>query len=296
MKWNNKRISKRALEDFLGENGTELIFSGYTVLLCLSGKCTLKLSGGSEEIRGGTLLILSPGQLTGLDGTSENLDTRSVTVSFDEIINLPSPMDIDILEASHKTPVTGLSREETMRLLDYFDFVQRHNDPANIYHEEISTSLLYTLILEICDILNRHHDNTGPDMASDPTTARTDADTGAGSGKKRKNTKPKQENLTDDFFRLLYLHFRSEHNVGFYAEKLNRTPKYLSTAIRRISGKSVPYWISTALTSEIRRLLKTTDMTITEISEELNFSSPSVLVQFFRHNTGVTPLQYRKLD
>ena len=33
---------------------------------------------------------------------------------------------------------------------------------------------------------------------------------------------------------------------------------------------------------------------ILEISEELGFSSPSVFVQFFRHHTGTTPLQYRK--
>ena len=41
-------------------------------------------------------------------------------------------------------------------------------------------------------------------------------------------------------------------------------------------------------------LLKTTDKTVLEISEELNFSSPSVMVQFFRHYTGITPLRYRK--
>ena len=41
-------------------------------------------------------------------------------------------------------------------------------------------------------------------------------------------------------------------------------------------------------------MLKVTDKSILEISEELNFSSPSVFVQFFRHNTGITPLQYRK--
>ena len=40
--------------------------------------------------------------------------------------------------------------------------------------------------------------------------------------------------------------------------------------------------------------LKVTDKTVLEISEELNFSSPSVMVQFFRHHTGITPLQYRK--
>ena len=83
-------------------------------------------------------------------------------------------------------------------------------------------------------------------------------------------------------------------NVAFYAAKLHRTPKYLSGAIRRISGRSVAEWINSTLVSEIKMLLKTTDKTVLEISEELNFSSPSVMVQFFRHYTGITPLRYRK--
>ena len=103
-----------------------------------------------------------------------------------------------------------------------------------------------------------------------------------------------ETNLTDDFFKLLARHYRTEHNVGFYAERLNRTPKYLSGAIRRLSGRSVPDWIDSMLLREIKFLLKTTDKTILEISEELNFSSPSVFIQFFRRHAGVTPLQYRR--
>ena len=75
---------------------------------------------------------------------------------------------------------------------------------------------------------------------------------------------------------------------------LNRTPKYLSGAIKRLSGRSVSDWINSMLISESKLMLKVTDKSILEISEELNFSSPSVFVQFFRHNTGITPLQYRK--
>ena len=93
------------------------------------------------------------------------------------------------------------------------------------------------------------------------------------SGDRSEVTKPRQEQLTDDFFKLLTAHYRSEHNVAFYAGRLNRTPKYFSEAIRRISGRSVSDWIATMLLSDSKLLLQTTDMTILEISEELGFSS-----------------------
>lgn len=82
--------------------------------------------------------------------------------------------------------------------------------------------------------------------------------------------------------------------MSFYAEKMNRTPKYLSGEIKRITGRSILEWINEAVLIEMKVQLKTTDYTVLQISEVLNFSSPSVFVQFFKHHTGITPLQYRK--
>lgn len=106
--------------------------------------------------------------------------------------------------------------------------------------------------------------------------------------------KQRQEQLTDDFFLLLAHYYKKERSVTFYAEKMNRTPKYLSGEIKRITGRSILEWLNEAIVIEMKLQLKTTDRTILQISEELNFSSPSVFVQFFRHHTGMTPLQYRK--
>ena len=106
--------------------------------------------------------------------------------------------------------------------------------------------------------------------------------------------KPRNEQLTDDFFVLLSRHYRRERSVKFYASRMNRTPKYLSGAVKRITGRSISDWIDEVVVIEIKRQLKTTDRTVLQISEELNFSSPSVFVQYFRHHTGMTPRQYRK--
>ena len=41
------------------------------------------------------------------------------------------------------------------------------------------------------------------------------------------------------FMQLLGEHYKEERSVGFYARKLCITPKYLTTLIKQISGKSV---------------------------------------------------------
>ena len=250
---------------------TSFTFNGFFISICLGGRCELKVSGRSYTIEAGSLMIFSPNQLIEIQSSSPDLDWKSIIVSLDVILEFPSPVDIDIMTSALRNPVLHVGEDGTRHLMEYYLFIEkRYSETSSAYREEISKTLLYALMLEICNIFRNVSDEDS-DIA-----------------------KPRQEKLTDDFFKLMAKHYRTEHNVAFYAAKLHRTPKYLSGAIRRISGRSVVEWINSTLVSEIKMLLKTTDKTVLEISEELNFSSPSVMVQFFRHYTGITPLRYRK--
>ena len=250
---------------------TSFTFNGFFISICLGGRCELKVSGRSYTIEAGSLMIFSPNQLIEIQSSSPDLDWKSIIVSLDVILEFPSPVDIDIMTSALRNPVLHVGEAAARHLMEYYLFIEkRYSETSSAYREEISKTLLYALMLEICNIFRNVSDEDS-DIA-----------------------KPRQEKLTDDFFKLMAKHYRTEHNVAFYAAKLHRTPKYLSGAIRRISGRSVAEWINSTLVSEIKMQLKTTDKTVLEISEELNFSSPSVMVQFFRHYTGITPLRYRK--
>ena len=250
---------------------TSFTFNGFFISICLGGRCELKVSGRSYTIEAGSLMIFSPNQLIEIQSSSPDLDWKSIIVSLDVILEFPSPVDIDIMTSALRNPVLHVGEDGTRHLMEYYLFIEkRYSETSSAYREEISKTLLYALMLEICNIFRNVSDEDS-DIA-----------------------KPRQEKLTDDSFKVMAKQYRTEHNVAFYAAKLHRTPKYLSGAIRRISGRSVAEWINSTLVSEIKMLLKTTDKTVLEISEELNFSSPSVMVQFFRHYTGITPLRYRK--
>ena len=99
----------------------------------------------------------------------------------------------------------------------------------------------------------------------------------------------KSHDLSDKFFQLLAVYYKENRTVQFYADKLNITSKYLTTAIKRATGRPVLEWLHEAVLVEAKMLLKTTDLTVQEISDRLNFSSPSAFVQFFKKHTGITP-------
>lgn len=99
--------------------------------------------------------------------------------------------------------------------------------------------------------------------------------------------------LSDRFFRLLAANHKSHRTVQFYADKLNLTPKYLSTAVKRATGRPILDWIHEAILIDAKMLLRVTDLTVQEISDQLNFSSPSAFVQFIKCHTGSTPNKLR---
>ena len=104
-------------------------------------------------------------------------------------------------------------------------------------------------------------------------------------------------NRAEEYFRqfteLLGEHYKHERSVGFYARQLCITPKYLTTLIKRISGKSVSEWIDNYVILEAKTLLKYSNMSVQEISYQLNFPNQSFFGCYFKRLTGMSPSQYK---
>ena len=99
--------------------------------------------------------------------------------------------------------------------------------------------------------------------------------------------------IFDKFMRLVMENYFEHRNVGFYADQLSLTPKYLSKIIKTASGRSAPEWIDSYVVLEAKNLLKYSGSTIKEIVFKLNFPNQSVFYKFFKAHTGMTPTEYR---
>lgn len=104
-------------------------------------------------------------------------------------------------------------------------------------------------------------------------------------------------NRAEEYFRqfteLLGEHYKHERSVGFYARQLCITPKYLTTLIKRISGKSVSEWIDNYVILEAKTRLKYSNMSVQEIAYYLNFPNQSFFGSYFKRNAGMSPSQYK---
>ena len=75
---------------------------------------------------------------------------------------------------------------------------------------------------------------------------------------------------------------------------LRCVPGYLSTVVRTCTGRTASEWIERHVAQEAKALLKSTNMTVQQISNELNFPSQSFFGKFFKRLTGLSPKEYRR--
>ena len=141
---------------------------------------------------------------------------------------------------------------------------------GHIYHLELIQNALIKFYLELDNILDNFTINYIPS-----NTAR-------------------YRMMLQDFISLLMLNFKTEHNVPFYAEKMNITPQYLTSIIKRQTGRTVNSFINELIYSEARNMLVSTKMSIQQIAVSLNFADQASVSYFFKRNSGISPQIFRE--
>lgn len=82
-------------------------------------------------------------------------------------------------------------------------------------------------------------------------------------------------------------------SVKDYANLLAISPNYLSETVKSVTGRTSTDLINDRMILEIKRLLKHTDMGISEIAYSLNFADQSYFSKYFKKLTGLSPLEFR---
>lgn len=95
------------------------------------------------------------------------------------------------------------------------------------------------------------------------------------------------------FLQLLRQHYRDHRDVGFYADKMNISAKYMTTLVKKASGKPAIQWIEDYVILDAKAQLSSTVNTIQQIAFDLNFPSQSLFGRYFKRAVGMSPSDYR---
>lgn len=103
----------------------------------------------------------------------------------------------------------------------------------------------------------------------------------------------KSEQIYKNFMQLVIQNYATQRNVAWYAKQLNITQAHLSTVIKQVTGKTCIEAIASMVIMDAKTQLKSTELSIHNIAESLNFLNISFFGKYFKRYVGMSPQKYR---
>ncbi|WP_394750196.1 AraC family transcriptional regulator [Spongiimicrobium salis] len=260
--------------DFRIENDINYLDSRdriYRMIYVASGSGKFKIDFSNYSVSGPALIFVSENQLLSVEKESNELHGKTVCFSNDFFcikLNRSETFCDAVIFNTTKPPYIPLNASEKRKVEYLITAMHNELEEANDFHDEIIVSQLKTLLLSSSKIKLKQFGEVDLTALSAVVT---------------------------DFQNLLDREYERQHNVQFYADELNISPKGLNKAVKKELGRTVSELIKEKLIVEAKRELYTKELSIKEIGFKLGFEDPAYFSRFFRKETSHSPKEYAEL-
>lgn len=246
-------------------------FDGIICMYCISGEFKLSIGLDEYPVHTDGFAISLPGDIISLEKVSNETPGKIRLLGVSG--SLLKEMDFNIPKAETIFRYRMVQANYRYKILIH-NFRNIFRSIISDCHQETSRSLAYMLRAMSIEI-----ENIWANLAYAP----------------RSKTKNGGGRLTDTFVELVAKNHIRHREIEFYADHLGLTSKYLSTTIKKESGKSAAEWIVSYVLLEAKYYLRQTNSPIKQIAFELNFANQMDFYRYFLRHTGMTPSEYRNL-
>lgn len=241
------------------------------VCFCKGGNASFVMNNRPHALEKGCLLVNFGDAL--VHDFSMSADFSCIAIAVSQDLMQESMMQLmqlwPYLLYVMENPVLKLGDTEMQRLiLNYQLIINRLSQAEHHFKREATIANMQACYLDVCDFLKQRVP-------------------------KNEVTQSRAYGIFDKFIRLVANHYVNHRDVQWYASEMSLTPKYLSEVVKDVSGRTAGQWITNFVITEIKSLLKNSDLSIKEIAVEMNFSDQSFLGKYFKNAVGMSPLEYR---
>lgn len=246
---------------------------GFTAIIMMAGEATVSIDMQNYNVRPNMIVFFNPDSIIRTIKCSSNAAAYllAFSKSFVNEIQIDLSTSLPVYMRFGKAPVLEVRQEDVDEIRQLFQLIKTmlRSDKERYRHEIIRTLFTTAFYIIIITEINQR------EQPSQMKQGRCEV-------------------LFDEFMSLLQQHSKRERNVSFYAKQLNITPKYLSSVVKEVSGKTAARWIDESVILEAKALLKYSGMSIQEIAYHLNFSTQSFFGKYFKQHTGTSPSRYKR--
>lgn len=243
------------------------------IMICRHGTATINVDFKSWRLNAGAVITLFPNDVVQVSNASDDFEVE--TLRYDPAMLREASLQIEhtVYHALRKDRcrdnegvVTQIVDYMFALLRTYFKQVEcRCTDQLVLYQ-------LKAFFLGFYDWVVRNQQTT-----DDKGTRRTNE-------------------LFNQFMELLASDYRLSHDVGYYADKLCITPKYLNTITKTVADHTPKTLIDHYVLLQLKLQLRNSDISIKQLAWDYHFSDTSFFCRYFKHHTGLTPQQFRSMS
>ena len=241
------------------------------IFFCHSGEARIEIDLLEYDIMLNTQIIFLPNSIINYSYASPDLSISYITFSNAFFQEATVRLDPSFFHFLKENPVVTLPVERTRTINGLIIALEDlYKDKENCFRLQILRNYIQSFLLDIYDKTHRIFEQNRPEGIS------------------------RQEELFKRFIQLIHKHCLNQREVSFYAQKMFITPRYLSAIAQTVAGETAKNIIDKHVILEIKVLLESTDLSIQEIANRLQFPDQSFFGRDFKKHPGISPQSYRR--
>ena len=240
------------------------IINDFRIGMITRGHAHVRINLVEKDLESGMLLFIGPGTIIHPISYTDDLEIYGIGL-FDDfpMPQMPSTFNGQVRDFQIKASDADITTAH--HIIDTIWHIVHQPD----YNRQAVSSLVAAMMHLYDGIYQKHTD-------------------------KLQASQPREQTIFDRFIQLVNQHCTKQHQIGYYADRMCLTERYLGTVVRQASGTTAKEWIDRALIEHIKIELKHSEKSIVQISEEMNFPNPSFFSKYFKRLVGHTPLEFRE--
>ncbi len=240
-------------------------------LLCKQGSISLMMDDHLYKVQPGDLYIYPAFSQTYIHSVTDDLKGVVGRADFDFVLSsLDSIADTQSHVYIRFHPLVSLTPTQYQCIDRLIESIRKRKG----IHTYLESHIVAALVQAFCyEVIDAYITNSKEQIQSKKQTRR--------------------DKIFQNFLVALHWNFREHRDVGFYADQQYLTPRYFSTLVHEVSGKTPLQWITLFVITEAKRLLSNPKISIKEVADRLNFTEQSFFGRYFKQYAGCSPSEYR---
>lgn len=250
----------------------------FIIVACIEGQMQLTINRKEYRLQAGEAFVCLPTTIMSnmLLSPQHRVSIIGFSTKFLQQVVKREKAAEKALYYLYKNPVFNTSLKEKMKDNHNFNLysqliMDKIGDSSHCYRQEILRHLFSALFHEMLAGIQKHSDET--------------EEIGVEAVGSRRIFKQFMEELTADG--------GMHRSVSYYADRLCYSAKYISSAIKEVSGRTPTEWINEYAIEQIKYYLRHSDKSVKEIAEMFNFPSQSFFGKYVKAHVGMSPARYR---